>query len=320
MPITQSDFKPAWWLPNPHLQTLWPSLCRRRAKISIERQRVELADGDFIDLDWVGKNENGPLLIVLHGLGGSINSHYASNVLSAISNAGWRGVLMHFRGCSGEPNRLARSYHSGETGDFREILSFLQQKELDTPLYALGFSLGGNVLLKYLGEQGTDTPLRAAVAVCVPMDLLKAVDYLQTGFSRFYQWYLVGVLRQNMIKKASYNKQPLPVQNIDTLRTFLQFDDAVTAPLHGFDGVYDYYAKASSRPYIKAICVQTLIIHASDDPFMSDVVLPDPHDIPACVNLEISPGGGHVGFVEGNIPGVAKYWLEDRITKFLKNC
>ena len=191
--VITSGFSPPWWLRNPHLQTFWPVLFRRQSSLSHRPERLELPDGDFVDLCWTGP-DHGPLVIVLHGLQGSIRSPYAVGILRALAARGIRGVLMHFRGCSGQPNRLARGYHSGETGDLRFLLSTLRQREPETPLAAIGYSLGGNVLLKYLGEAGPETPLRAGVAVSVPLVLRTASDRLGAGLSRIYDRYLLRAL------------------------------------------------------------------------------------------------------------------------------
>ena len=178
--ITTSAFRPAWWLRGPHLQTLYPSLFRRRAHPVLQRERLELADGDFIDLDWCG-DSNGPVVLVLHGLEGSLQSHYTGGILQALAASGYRAVLMYFRGCSGEPNRLARSYHSGETGDLATVVQHITRQHPDTPLAVIGYSLGGNVLLKWLGETGGRDGLATAVAVSVPFDLDLAAIHLENG-------------------------------------------------------------------------------------------------------------------------------------------
>src|SRR5580704_6495536 len=167
--MSGNEFKPAWWLPNSHLQTLWPAIFRSNIKkVALERERLELPDGDFIDLDWLDRQKTGPLILILHGFEGSIESHYAKGMLCSINQQGWRGVFMHFRGCSGEPNRLPRGYHSGETNDLHYVIQILQQREPDIDLAAIGYSLGGNVLLKWLGETGLENPLKAAIAISVP--------------------------------------------------------------------------------------------------------------------------------------------------------
>lgn len=314
-----SQFKPAWWLKSSHLQTMWPVLCRRDIKnLSIERQRVELPDGDFIDLDWVNRDLKGtPIVLILHGLEGSIDSHYAKGMLLKMSEQGWRGVFMHFRGCSGEPNRLSRGYHSGETGDVDYVINWLRKKEASTHLAVLGFSLGGNVLLKWLGETGKDNPLTAAIAVSVPFELHKAAEHIQKGFSQFYQWYFIRCLRERMTAKFKACQCKLDPEIFYEVNTMYEYDDKITAPLEGFTNADEYYNIASSRQYLRNIHVPTLIVHAKDDPFMSEDVIPSPDELSPTITLEVTENGGHVGFVSGHLPWRPRYWLEDRVPAFL---
>ena len=315
--IVVSAFQPAKWLRNPHIQTLYPFLARRGGRPVTRRERLSLPDGDFVDLDWaIGAPPKAPWVLVLHGLEGSIRSHYAVGLLNRLTAAGYRAVLMHFRGCSGEPNRLPRSYHSGETGDLDYVVRTLQQRELNTPLGVIGFSLGGNVLLKWLGEQRTEAPVTAAVAVSVPFSLSLAATRLEQGLSRLYQAYLLRKLRRSLRAKQSQVELPLDLHNLRKLQTFRAFDNAVTAPLHGFNGVDDYYARASSRPYLSRISRPTLIIHALDDPFMTSAIVPDQNELSPWVRLELSSQGGHVGFIGGSIRQPT-YWIEHRVTEFL---
>jgi predicted alpha/beta-fold hydrolase len=237
--------------------------------------------------------------------------------MRAIERRGWRGVVMHFRGCSGEPNRLARSYHSGDTGDLSWFINTLRRREPRAPLAVIGFSLGGNVLLKWLGKSGGAAPVRAGVAVSVPYVLGSAADRLNQGFSRVYQWHLLRSLRNSVAEKRRRVKLPLKVQNLATLRSFRDFDEYVTAPLHGFDGADHYYTVSSSRQYLKGIVVPTLLLHARDDPFMTEKAIPGKKEIPESVVMEVSPHGGHVGFVGGAWPWRARYWLEERIPDYL---
>lgn len=319
--MKEHEFKPAWWLRNPHLQTLWPVLLRRDLKtLELERERIELPDGDFIDLDWIGRSKgNAPLVLVLHGFEGSIDSHYAKGTLQKIDENGWRGVFMHFRGCSGEPNRLPRSYHSGETNDVSFIVNLLRKREKANHIAAVGYSLGGNVLLKWLGESGEDNPLKAAIAISVPFELQKAAERIQTGFSRCYQWYFLKCLRERLTHKYQYvPKAPLHPDELTDIETIFDFDNRYTAPLHGFTGVDDYYTRSSSRQYLNTIKVPTLILHAKDDPFMSEDVIPEPHELSPHVTLEVTEAGGHVGFVMGKYPWRPEYWLEKRIPDYLR--
>jgi predicted alpha/beta-fold hydrolase len=309
-------FKPAWWCRGPHAQTLWPFLWRRTPRVTLRRERIELPDGDFLDLDWT-PGRNGPVVLVLHGLEGSSNSKYARGLLRAVHARGWRGAVMHFRGCSGEPNRLARGYHSGETGDVAHVIDLLRQREPAAPLYVVGFSLGGNVLLKWLGTPGVRAPIRAAVAVSVPFLLAESARRLDRGFSRIYQWGLMRSLRRSVSEKRKRMALPLRIQDISTLRTFWDFDEHVTAPLHGFAGAEDYYTRSSSRQYLKNIQVPTLIVHSRDDPFMTPAAIPQDRELSSAIRLETHDNGGHVGFVAGSFPWKPDYWLERRVLAFL---
>lgn len=314
-----NPFKPAWWLPNSHLQTLWPVICRRRIKIKLERERLELPDGDFLDLDWVNKNTSAPLVLLLHGLEGSVHSHYAGGMLNTIAKSGWRGVFMHFRGCSGEPNRLPQSYHSGDTEDVSYLMKVLQDRFPNTFFAAVGFSLGGNVLLKWLGETGWQNPLKAAIAISVPFELHKTALRVQKGFSKFYQWYFIRCLRDRWTHKFKVNSIPLDPNILHEVKTMVDFDEKVTAPLHGFSGADEYYNLSSSRKYLRKIRIPTLILHAKDDPFMSEDIIPEPKELAKHVILEVTDTGGHVGFVAGKYPWWPQYWLEERVSDFLKN-
>lgn len=317
--MSKQDFKAAWWLFNPHLQTIWPVLIRKFKKLSVERERLELPDGDFLDLDWMGKDQSGPLVMILHGLEGSTESHYVKGMLNAINACGWRGVVMHFRGCSGEPNRLPRSYHSGETKDLEYVISVLMEREQETPLASIGYSLGGNVLLKWLGETKANNPLKAAIAVSVPFELHKAASRIECGFSRFYQWYFLRCLRERLSAKFTKVPTDVDVNFLNQLQTMREFDDKYTAPLHGFCNVDHYYQVASSRQYLRHIQIPTLIVHAKDDPFMTEDIIPQPEELSSCIELEITNEGGHVGFVSGTYPWKPQYWLEDRVTQYLKD-
>ncbi|MEO5703022.1 MAG: alpha/beta fold hydrolase, partial [Gammaproteobacteria bacterium] len=230
---------------------------------------------------------------------------------------GWRGVFMHFRGCSGEPNRLARCYHAGETEDFAALVDTLRQREPHTPLAAVGFSLGGNVLLKWLGELGERAPLQAAVAVSVPFDLANSVQRINEGFSRAYQLRLVRGLRKSIQAKFNRIAAPPNLGNLRRLRSIREYDDNVTAPLHGFANADEYYSRSSSRQYLKNIRIPTLILHATDDPLMSAQAIPQTNELSSSTRLELSERGGHLGFVGGKYPWRPEYWLELRISEFL---
>ncbi len=308
--VAPAAFTPAWWCRGAHAQTLWPYLLRTRPRPPFTRERFELDDGDFIDVDWSGAG-GGPIVIVLHGLEGGSRSHYVRGLSAALCARGLRTAVMHFRGCSGVPNRLARSYHSGETGDLGWLVDTLRRREPRTVLAAVGYSLGGNVLLKWLGEGGRG--LARAVAVSVPFELARAAARLERGFSRVYQWRLVSAMRTATRLKFQTLDSPIDLGGLEHLRTFREFDDRITAPLHGFRDAEDYYARCSSRRFLRGIATPTLILHASDDPFMTPAAVPTADELSAAVRLELSHTGGHVGFVGGHWPWRPHYWLERRI-------
>ncbi|HYN78484.1 MAG TPA: hydrolase [Lamprocystis sp. (in: g-proteobacteria)] len=319
--IVESSFRPAWWLPGPHLQTIWPSLARRRPQLRLTRRRIELADGDFIDLALAAGT--GPRVLVIHGLEGDLDSHYTGTLLDTLSQAGYSPIFMHLRGCSGEPNRLARSYHSGASEDLHEVLTHLVRDRDGAPLAAIGFSLGGNLLLKYLGERGGQTGdgaplLQAGIAVSAPFVLRDAMLRLDLGASRLYRRYLIDKLQRAFRRKFSLIPCPLDL-DIGTIRDFNQFDDRVTAPLCGFAGVFDYYSRASCRQFLPRITTATLIIHSRDDPFMFPATVPFEHELGPGITLELSRHGGHVGFVGGSRPWRPEYWLGGRILAYLRD-
>lgn len=311
-----TPFKPAWWCRNAHLQTIVPNRLRSPPRIDFSRERIELTDGDFIDIDWTPR-QTGPIVLLLHGLQGSSRSRYALGLMRAIHQAGWRGGVVHFRGCSGEPNRLARSYHSGDTGDIDHVAQLLRNREAGVPLTAVGISLGGNVLLKWLGETGAASPLSAAVAISVPFLLHRAADRLESGFARLYQFDLLYALQRALAEKRCGVELPFTAETLKRCRRMRDFDDHVTAPLHGFRDSKDYYERCSSRQFLRNIRVPTLLIQAQDDPFMTPDVIPQPHELSDFVTLEAHARGGHVGFVGGKWPWRPRYYLEDRVPDFL---
>lgn len=323
--LKQSTFKPARFLSHPHLQTLFPSLTRKLPNIYTLRQRLELPDGDFVDLLWsheYQETEQKPLVILFHGLTGSYKSSYIQGMMRAIEVKGWCGVLMHFRGCSGTPNRLARSYHSGETGDARYFIKYLHQRYPKAKLFACGYSLGGNMLLKLQGELGENSDLIGASATCAPLNLTTCANEMNSGFSRFYQWVIMRDLRKALHMKF----QHLPMHEhidckrdqIDNLDSFWSYDACYTAPIHGFKSAQEYYELCSGGNYLKAIQKPTLVIQAKDDPFMNASVIPGESEISDAVVLEISEHGGHVGYISGSIFKPV-YWLEKRILDYFES-
>lgn len=314
-------FHPMSGASNPHLQTLLPRLVRRHPMLQPHWQRLELPDGDFVDLAW----SEDPLMaaakpraVLFHGLEGNFYSPYAHGLLHAWRSRGWLGVVMHFRGCSGEPNRMQRIYHSGETEDARFFLNWLSETYGAAPTAAVGVSLGGNMLACYLAQEGERCRLQAAVVVSAPLMLEPCSYRLEQGLSRIYQRYLLGQLKQNARRKLrSYpNTLPIKLPQLKQLRRIRDFDDAITARIHGFSDANDYYRRCSALPLLPQIRIPLLIIHASDDPFMTAEVIPDPSGLPDNIEYQLTRHGGHVGFVGGS-PRHPQMWLEQRIPVWL---
>lgn len=304
---------------GPHAMTIWPAIGRGRIPLATRAERFELPDGDFVDLAWIGEPDSrAPVTAIFHGLEGSIDSSYVRGIGRAIAARGWRAVLMHFRGCSGEPNRLPRGYHAGDTADVRVFLAELRRRYPEAPLGAVAYSLGGNVLLKYLGEEGAAGVLDAAVAVSVPMMLSPCSQRLQRGFSRVYDRWLLTSLKAHVRRKRDRMPHAVPLDDrvLGRIQTLWDFDEHITGPVHGFAGAEDYYARSSSRPFLARIAIPTTIIQAKDDPFMTEAVLPEARELSAAVTLELSEHGGHVGFVSGPIHAPV-HWLEARIPELL---
>ncbi len=325
--IIPSAFKPPRWLRNRHSQTIYPSLpWAWRTRPTLRRASLELPDGDVTAVDWLVDADDtpdaAPLLVILHGLEGSAESSYARMLMEAARDRGWRCCVLHFRDCGDYTNRLPRRYHAGETNDLRFFLNRLQaERDMSRnpgPLLAVGYSLGGNVLLKYLGESAGDTPLNAACAVSVPLDLHECADALDTGFSKIYRRYLLKRMKSAVTRKFDPHTAAFDWDRAMNARTFAEFDDAVTAPLHGFHGKQDYYDRCSSVHYLRSIQTRTLIINAVDDPFMTPHVIPTADRLSDCVTLEVAEHGGHVGFIDGGLPWRPTYYLPARILQFLE--
>ena len=322
-------FAPASGFSNPHLQTLWGPILRRKPVLEHRRERLWLEDGDFLDLDWHGTpSAYAPVVLVLHGLTGSSGSHYVLGLQNVLAAQGWTSVALNWRGCSGEPNLLARSYHSGASEDLAAAVAHLRVTHPLAPLYAVGYSLGGNVLLKYLGESGSDSGLQGAVAVSVPFRLDQCADRIALGFSKFYQAHFMREMLAYVKNKKRQFQQDARHESLATLtklgsvkalsklRTFWEFDDKVTAPLNGYLNVEDYYRRASSRYFLGTIDTPTLIIQSEDDPFVFKHSIPEASELSACTQLELHTKGGHVGFLEGS-PRKPRYYLERRIPQWL---
>jgi predicted alpha/beta-fold hydrolase len=318
-------FKPAFCIASGHLQTLYPAFFFKPPFPKVEREIFRLSDGDFLECLWHQKPTEGqkcPIVILFHGLAGSAYSPYMRRMMLVLGEEGYSVVAMQFRGCGEYTNKLARSYHSGATEDAKEWIFALLQNYHDNPLYAVGYSLGGNMLLKLLGEYGENSPLTAAVAVSAPIQLEAALKRINQGFSRFYQWNMLRTLKAQLKEKYLYHDIEaligLKIEEVDKIKSFKDFDDAYTAPIHGFKDANDYYQKCSAKQFLKRIKSPTLIIHAENDPFMSKEVIPLDTELSSTVRLEVSQSGGHVGFISGSI-FKPTFWLEGRVSAFFAN-
>jgi predicted alpha/beta-fold hydrolase len=306
------------WLRGAHAQTIWPALLAPRPAVAYRRERWETPDGDFIDLDWaepppdpdraVMPASARPLLVLFHGLEGNSGSHYARTLMAAAGGRGWDGVVVHFRGCSGELNRLPRAYHSGDSDEadwvLRRLATLRDAAMRGGPMLAAGVSLGGNVLLKWLGERGTDAGIvAAAAAVSPPQDLHAGAISLSRGFNRLYTQNFLGTLRSKSLAMLERHPGLFRRDRLEASRDFFDFDGLVTAPLHGFSSAIDYWTRSSCRQFLGGIAVPTLVINALNDPFLPASALASRAETSASVTLAYPDTGGHVGFLTGAPPG-----------------
>lgn len=321
------SFKPAWWCRGAHVQTIAGAFVRIKPPVSLNRERLETPDGDFLDIDYLdGAAEStgrSPLVVILHGLEGSSKSPYVRSLLGGIAKLGWQAAVLNMRMCSGEPNRLLQTYHSGKTEDLEFVLRHLEKTRTYSGLYLTGYSIGGNIVLKWLGEQGGGAAgrVRAAAAVSVPYNLVKSVELMDRGFNReVYTRLLLGSLKVKAFAKRKSFPDAMAYERVKRCRTFRVFDHEVTARLNGFTDETDYWTRSSCCHFLKAIRVKTLLIHAGDDPFFPGRLIPvdEIHGNPA-LELLMSSGGGHLGFVDGaSQDGGGEPWLERTILNFLK--
>lgn len=317
-----SHFKTSFLLKNNHIQTLYASLFRKKIPLKIDIETFTLQDGDFLECYWHNKsalNLSTPILILFHGLEGSYSSPYIQGLMQESAKNGFTSVLMHFRGCSGKTNNSEKAYHSCEISDATSWIKYLHSKYPNNKLVCVGYSMGGSMLLNLLAK--TNLPISAAVTVSVPFMLAKSSTRVQKGFSQFYQWYLLRSLKVSLYKKFQkypMKKLKLTAKKINSIKTFWEFDNLYTAPIHGFKDAKDYYTQCSARQYLKNINTPTLIIQSLDDPFMEKNIVPTQQELSSQIELEISQYGGHVGFVSGDFFH-PKYWLEQRIMEYLKS-
>lgn len=327
---TQDAWQAPWWLPGGNLQTLFPALCARRPAVHYTRERWLTPDSDFIDLDWVNVHKLAdktashlPLVVLFHGLEGNSDSHYARALMHAVAARGWLGVVPHFRGCSGTINLAPRFYHSGDATEVGWILQRLHAIHCATqsgnrPLYVAGVSLGGNALLRFLGEHSHSAHfIQAAAAISAPLDLTAGGAALSQGFNMVYTRNFLATLKRKCLAKLAQYPGLFDRHAMLASRDLYAFDNIVTAPLHGYRDTDDYWLRASSKPILPEIAVRTLVLNAQNDPFLPAHFLPHPHQISSAVHLEQPCEGGHVGFVRAStadMPLLSS--LPERILRF----
>lgn len=316
-----TQFVAATGLTNPHLQTLAPRFIRKKALFEPIWHTLDTPDNDFLDLAWsedwrTETARQKPIFVLFHGLEGCFYSPYANGLMHAFANNGWLSVMMHFRGCSGKPNNLARAYHSGEVEDARLFLEHLDTLFPNQTKIAVGISLGGNMLANYLAQYNDQPLLDAATIVSAPLDLSACSQRIEQGFSKLYKTYLLASLKRNALRKHHLLKGELDLsyRSIKRVTRLYEFDDLITAPLHGFKDAEDYYQRCSGINRLKEITLPTQIIHAKDDPFMTEAVIPK-YVLPDNIDYRLFEQGGHVGFVTGSALR-PRFWLEEALPAY----
>lgn len=317
----EHTYRPAWWVPGPHAQTLWGKFARRASPLPTRVERWPTADDDFIEVLRLESPPDRPRLFLLHGLEGTVRSHYVSGLLHIAERQGWGADMLIFRGCGDEMNRAARLYHSGETSDLAFAVERVLHEFPAVPLLMVGVSLGGNVLLKWLGERGDAVPerVRAAATISVPFDLERGSRHISKGFSKIYERHFLRTLRRKVEAKLEQFPGVVDSGALARARTLYDFDDAVTGPLHGFRDAHDYYTRSSSLRYLEGIRRPTLMLSSKDDPFLPRDVLNEVVNIAArntYLHPEFTERGGHVGFVSGPL-WRPSYYAEKRVGEFL---
>jgi predicted alpha/beta-fold hydrolase len=309
------------WLAGGHAQTIWPYFLRR-PDVPFARERVDTPDGDFWTFDWLDADhdQDAPLVVLFHGLEGGSGSHYARALMEECRKARWRGVVPHFRGCAGEENRLPRAYHSGDHEEIEAMLAAVRARiPPDTVVHAAGVSLGGSALLNWLGRRGAAAARTVAsgAAVSAPLDLMAAGVAIGRGLNRIYTYHFLSTLKPKAMSLAQRFPGSVDVARVKQARSMWDFDDVVTAPLHGFAGTEDYWTRASSTHWLARIAVPTLVLNARNDPFIPASSLPRPEDVASDVLLEQPTEGGHVGFLTGPAPGRVN-WLALRLLHYFR--
>lgn len=312
-----------WWLSGAHGQTIWGKLFRPRRPLPFRRRTIRTADEDEIELLSIGAPSGAPHLLLLHGLEGSVRSHYANGILATASEAGWAAHLLVFRSCGDRINLTRRFYHSGDTADVRTALELLVGEFPDAEFCLAGVSLGGNVLLKYLGEDPAAVPenIRAAAAISVPYDLARSARRISNGISRIYQKFFLSTLKKKVLEKRQTFPELPDESVIRRIRTMVEFDDLVTAPVHGFEGAADYYYKSSAVRFLDGIRLPTLLLSSYDDPFLpSDLLhkVAEQAERNPALHIEFHRTGGHVGFIHGRRPWRPQYYIDRRILEFFE--
>ena len=316
-------YRPPWWLPEGHSQTIMAARWANKPSVHYHRVRWNTPDGDFIDLDFTEPPEQASnrstLWVLFHGLEGCSRSHYSLAVMNQARMAGALGVVVHFRGCSGENNWMPRAYHSGDSAEMDWILRRLRTTfPAVNSMHVTGVSLGGNVLLKWLGEQqqrATDV-ISSAVSVSAPVDLMAGAVSLAKGFNLVYTRMFLSTLVPKSIEKIKRFPELGKIEDIANCKDFFDFDNRVTAPWHGFRDAEHYYAVSSAKPLLKDIAVPTLMIHAKNDPFMNGQHLPAPHEVSSKVTCLFTEHGGHVGFANGWNVRLGLDWLPKQCDAF----
>jgi uncharacterized protein len=322
---TMPMYDSPWWLKGAHAQTIYPPLFARRPTLAYQRERWDTTpngkpDGDFIDVDRVTGSPTSPMLVVFHGLEGSSQSIYALNLIAAAQARGWRGMVPHFRGCSGEINRLPRAYHSGDAAEIDWILRRVKAEAPEQPVYVVAISLGGNASLKWLGEQGSAAAsvVHALAAVSAPLDLMASGEALGQGFNKLYSKMFLNTMKKTALKKLELHPGIFDRDVVVAAQSLREFDNEVTAPLHGYRDTDDYWTRASAKPGLANVEVPTLLVNAQNDPFLPAAALPKPADVSHQVTLDFPAHGGHVGFLSGPFPGYTS-WMPERVFHFFEH-
>jgi len=309
-------YQPPLWLPDGHSQTIWPALMIRTPRPAYRREQWPTPDGGSIALDFVDGTPGSPLVVLFHGLEGSSDSHYARALMHEVTQRGWHGVVPHFRGCGGMDNALPRAYHAGDAAEIRWILHTLAPRYPRMAVAAV--SLGGSMLLNYLAEDGDQALPRAAAAISAPLDLVAASTRLDRGLGKLlYTRIFMRTLKPKALATLQQHPGLFDGQRLRQARTFIEFDDLVTAPLHGFGSALNYWRRASSKSRLRQISCPTLVLNARNDPFLPASALPAAHEVSPQVQLEFPQHGGHVGFASGRFPGHID-WLPQRILQFFQ--